>query len=281
MASQKTKAPAEVLVRLECLEGHLVERHLSRAASLGRAEVAPPDVPLHQQATGDEVYRVPLEGDELAAPQARVERHLTMVRHSGGAAATKRSASSKVRKSNSGLSTFSSFTRGTWGSTSCSAETANRVRSTVSELLIVLGRVQGDQVRESGRSHHGQRTPSPLPRGGLRDNVLLDRDGTFFHFGGALFARLSGLAGLRSDALRSGGDPRSLPKEVFARLAQDRWEQIEPMCGFGPFQRELSDAVRQASVIETVRAHDFPGWIERLVLEMDVSREQWNIIEQA
>lgn len=116
---------------------------------------------------------------------------------------------------------------------------------------------------------------------GLRDNVLLERDGTFFHFGGALFARLLGLAGLRSDALRSGGDPRSLPKEVFAQLAQDRWEQIEPMCGFGPFQRELSDAVRQASVIETVRAHDFPGWLERLVLEMDVSREQWNIIEQA
>jgi hypothetical protein len=107
--------------------------------------------------------------------------------------------------------------------------------------LVIAGQAftpaeQGDviEMRSSERGGSGgairyASRAAPITRGALRhlcrglgfqDDSLLVRDGLFFHFGGALFARLLQLAGLRADALACGEDPRRLSAGVIERASK-------------------------------------------------------------
>lgn len=141
----------------------------------------------------------------------------------------------------------------------------------------------GRKVRYSNRRAPVGRTAlQHLRRGlGLPETALIPDAGGFVHFGGALVGRLLTLAGMKSGALRSDGDPRGLPAEAFRAAAEAGWQRLEPLCGFGPFQRSLPETVRKEAVLETVRAHDVPGWIAELTEPRVFTEEQRRVLEQA
>ena len=84
------------------------------------------------------------------------------------------------------------------------------------------------------------------------------------HFGGALFARILGAAGIPSGPLRSHSDPRAASGVDLANLAGTSWAAFEALCGFGPFQRDLPDEARREAVVQSVRASGFLEWVNGL-----------------
>lgn len=121
-----------------------------------------------------------------------------------------------------------------------------------------------------------------LRRGlGLPENALIDLNGTFIHFGGAVTGRLLSLAGAESGPLRSVNDPRNLTREALDNALEKNWERFEALCGFGPFHRLLPAAMRREAVLQTVRAYRIPDWLDRLELCPSVSDEQARILEDA
>ena len=121
-----------------------------------------------------------------------------------------------------------------------------------------------------------------LARGlGLPANALVPLDGMYVHFGGALLGRLLLLAGFESGPLRSVGDPRWLRPGDLTRLASKLWEELEPLCGFGPFHSKLPDSLRRKAVIATVFAHQPEEWVAGMVEKGDLSPRQAEILRQA
>jgi superfamily II DNA/RNA helicase len=141
----------------------------------------------------------------------------------------------------------------------------------------------GAQVRYANRAAPlGRNALRHLARGlGFRDDSLVQVEGTWCHFGGALFGRLLELAGLDASAVTSQNDPRTAATVDVSELSRRSWEALEPLCGFGPFHRLLPNAVRREAVVETVRAHGFGEWLKALRVEEHVSLEQRGILEQA
>lgn len=116
---------------------------------------------------------------------------------------------------------------------------------------------------------------------GLPDNALVIHDGVYHHFGGALFGALLKLAGVPSGPLRSQGDPRMVRATDIRPIISARWQELERLCGFGPFQRDLPDRVREAAVAETVAAHGFQAWLDGLVVVGPLSSAQLEILKAA
>ncbi len=158
-------------------------------------------------------------------------------------------------------------------------------------------RDRGDAIELSNGSRDGTGAPvryasrgAPAGRNALRhlarglgfdDDAVVLHGETYHHFGGALVGRLLRLVDVKSGPLRSQEDPRILADQDLEALAAASWEELESLCGFGPFQRDLPASVRRESVIRTVAAHRLEEWIGALRLEQSVSPEQGRILQDA
>jgi hypothetical protein len=141
----------------------------------------------------------------------------------------------------------------------------------------------GATVRYASRgAPAGRNALRHLARGlGFSDDTLVLRDDMYHHFGGALFGRLLQLGGIKSGPLRSQSDPRDLAGQDLEALAAGAWQDLEGLCGFGPFQRELPVSVRREAVVRTVAAHRFGEWLQRMRLATNASAEQGGILDEA
>jgi hypothetical protein len=141
----------------------------------------------------------------------------------------------------------------------------------------------GGPVRYANRAAPiGAAALAHLRRGlGLPEDALVEHDGVFFHFGGAVAGRLLALAGIDAEPLRSKVDPRSVAAKALDQALERNWERVEALCGFGPFQRLLPSALRQEAVIETIRAHHIGDWLAQLKQSPAISGEQALILENA
>ncbi len=156
---------------------------------------------------------------------------------------------------------------------------------------------RGDVIELShgGRDRTGAAVPyasraAPVGRNALRhlarglgfpENALVTYGGHFHHFGGAFFGRLLTLVGMKSGPLRSQEDPRVLAKTDIDSLAASNWQALTALCGFGPFHRDLPDAVRREAVVKTVSEYGFGEWVRSLELVTAVSGEQAAVLDQA
>jgi ATP-dependent Lhr-like helicase len=116
---------------------------------------------------------------------------------------------------------------------------------------------------------------------GLKETALVQRGSEWVHFGGALFARLLSLAGIASDPLRARKDPRPAAAVNIAASVSRRWEDLEPLCGFGPFQSQLPRPVRKEGVILGVSASGFEQWVRSLEVATSLDGRQAAILDSA
>lgn len=142
---------------------------------------------------------------------------------------------------------------------------------------------RGQAVRYASRAAPaGRNALRHLSRGlGFSDGDLVDHQGTFIHFGGALFGRMLTLGGIRAGPLRSPEDPRRLLDSDLDALVAGGWKALEKLCGFGPFHTDLPDAVRREAVERTVAAHGFRPWLESLKGPVQPSPAQAAVLSQA
>lgn len=156
-------------------------------------------------------------------------------------------------------------------------------RGDVIELTNGVRGGSGKPVRYASRAApSGRNALRHLARGlGFPDQSLVLQDNLFVHFGGALFGRLLTLGGVKSGPLRSQDDPRRLLDVDVERLVSASWESLEGLCGFGPFQRDLPQDLREEAVVRTVRAHGFAHWVGSLGNPVRPSPEQGKILQEA
>ena len=154
-------------------------------------------------------------------------------------------------------------------------------RGDVIEMVDATKGGAGKPVRyTSKRAPVGRTALAHLRRGlGLPENALVRDAEGFVHFGGAVAGRLLTLAGVKSGALRSEEDPRKVSTEALQHAVETGWQKLEALCGFGPFQRSLPESVRKEAVLVTIRAHDVPGWLEKLSEPLQVTEEQRRVLD--
>ena len=81
-----------------------------------------------------------------------------------------------------------------------------------------------------------------------------------------------------SGALR---DPRLVVGRSATRTGAGGWKTIEKLCGFGPFQRQLPEAIREEAVRATVEASGFSVWLQEMELVEGLSEEQAEVLAEA
>jgi ATP-dependent Lhr-like helicase len=115
---------------------------------------------------------------------------------------------------------------------------------------------------------------------GLPDSALVEHNGSWIHFGGALFASLLRLTGFEGTAYGSVRDPRKADLGELDIQCARHWASIETLFGFGPFQRALPTSLRKRSVVESVPAAAVRQWQQSLCVG-PLSFEQRRILTTA
>lgn len=108
---------------------------------------------------------------------------------------------------------------------------------------------------------------------GLKQTALVNHDGAWMHFGGALYGAVLNLAGVHSTACFASSDPRLAIATDYSHLISRFWQTLEPLCGFGPYQSELPATVRRRAVERSVPVQAFRDWLVGLE-EVSLSADQ-------
>lgn len=108
---------------------------------------------------------------------------------------------------------------------------------------------------------------------GLGETPLVREDGKWVHFGGALFGEMLNLIGCASDNMASIEDPRKFDPSKLQVALEKNWATVEPLCGFGPYHRDLPVPLRKSAVLDSLPLAGFQRWIGALQLvELDSSQ---------
>jgi ATP-dependent Lhr-like helicase len=94
---------------------------------------------------------------------------------------------------------------------------------------------------------------------GLPECALVNLEGDWVHFGGALFARMLDVVGVHGTALASEADPRGSDDDLSERCRR-AWRELETLFGFGPLQRLLPDGLREQAVVDSLPLDQFREW---------------------
>jgi hypothetical protein len=112
---------------------------------------------------------------------------------------------------------------------------------------------------------------------GLSDRAVVHGQLGWTHFGGSLYAAMLGALGVPGGALSSEDDPRLVNLDGLAEACKQRWESLEMLFGFGPFQRQLPTELRREAVADSLPVESFRAWIRSLE-EVRLSTDQERVL---